>query len=408
MSLRCRRRASGARPLPGALLGLAGTLALAPVATAQAPSVPESGTGVTAAVSACLADTDGAGLSSKEEATFESDYNAKHFSLVTGAVVLNPFALKAVDTDMDPATPEFELETGNTDANVLFEAGFRRRWAWENRQSPKGRTLEQCLAETRRKLARAREDLDPDDAGRLAAESVALERGLRDLRARTPDDPSGVGLASWRSASGDGGGYSWADLGLDTLALVALPDSYTVRLGFVLGSDEPSGAASLAGAGDFYIETGLGFDWLRALYPAGDDVLRVTFGPEVFASFSNDSELNDFHQRVLTGGALGLGAPFGDASERLAELVVRFGYVTLEIPEFLDDSSRLIAVENGVPDFDREAGFGFDVEMNVPITEELGYLFLRATSSHGFDPNPWTTVVGYTLPLNSLVGLVRR
>jgi hypothetical protein len=79
----------------------------------------------------------------KDKAQWKTDYNAKHFSIVTGAVVLNPFKIK--DADGDPLTPELELDKGSTDANVLVELGLRRRWAWENWQLGAG--LEEALQE---------------------------------------------------------------------------------------------------------------------------------------------------------------------------------------------------------------------------------------------------------------------
>jgi hypothetical protein len=43
------------------------------------------------------------------------------------------------------------------------------------------------------------------------------------------------------------------------------------------------------------------------------------------------------------------------------------------------------------------------VELNVPITERLGYLVARGHMNSGFDPNPWFIQLGYTIPLSSLV-----
>src|SRR5262245_12365221 len=70
--------------------------------------------------------------SRRSTSIFDSNkYESKNVSFVGGAVVLNPFKLESVDTDADPATKEFRLETGNTSANGLVEVGLRRRWAWE-------------------------------------------------------------------------------------------------------------------------------------------------------------------------------------------------------------------------------------------------------------------------------------
>jgi hypothetical protein len=348
-------------------------------------------------------------LKGSEKTTFSSDYNAKHFSLVAGAVVLNPFKLKSVDTDANPATTEVELETGKTDANFLFEAGFRRRWAWENWQSAPVRQLREELDALRTQIDAERKKTSPDAVkiGEWTRDAVEREQQIRAIRLLYDDDTAGrprVSGAGWGESEQTG----LAKLGLDALSVVVLPDNYTMRLGYALGSSQPSGAAAVAGAGDFYVEAGLGWDWVHALYPAGIEPLRISAGPEFFASFSNDSKLDDFHQRFLIGGALTAGVPLGEGEERLAEIVVRVGYVGVEVPEFLDDSNRLVKVEHQVADFHQEEGLGVDMEMNIPITKELGYLFLRATTNHGFDPNPWTTTVGYTLPIGNLVSMIRR
>jgi hypothetical protein len=110
---------------------------------------------------------------------------------------------------------------------------------------------------------------------------------------------------------------------------------------------------------------------------------------------------------VLLGGALTLGVPLAEEQDQTAEIVVRVGYVTCEVPDFIDASSRLVKVEHQVPDFETDEGLGVDVEMNIPIAAERGFIFLRATSNHGFDPNPWTTTIGYTISIKDLLGILR-
>jgi hypothetical protein len=141
-------------------------------------------------------------------------------------------------------------------------------------------------------------------------------------------------------------------------------------------------------------------------YPAGIEPMRIGFGPEVLATASNDPDADDFHTRVLAGGALTVGAPIGEGEQRLVEVVVRVGWVRLEVPDFVNGSSRLVEVKRGVADFDNREGVGLDVEFNIPITKDLGYLFFRATTSQGFKPSPWTATVGYTLPVGNLVDMV--
>lgn len=258
----------------------------------------------------------------QDKATFQSDYNAKHFSLVLGAVVLNPFKLESVDTDADPMTTEFRVENGNTDANELLEAGFRRRWAWENWENASLRAKSSDLERTESQLRDENSMSSPSDSEitRLENKRDELRLKIANLRKQAGADELRVYAPGWEKGEGWSRILGWSR---DSFLV---PKNYTVRLGFALGSDDPSGAAAVAGAGEFYLETGLGWDWVRALYPTGGEPLRIAAGPELFASFSNDPELDDFHHRILVGGALTAGVPLGEGEERLAEIVVRMGW----------------------------------------------------------------------------------
>lgn len=80
---------------------------------------------------------------------------------------------------------------------------------------------------------------------------------------------------------------------------------------------------------------------------------------------------------------------------------------TVEFQLDSGSTDRFVRVKNEVANFESKWGFGIDVEINVPISKELGYLFVRGTTNHVFDPNPWGAVIGYTLPLNSILGKLR-
>jgi hypothetical protein len=201
-----------------------------------------------------------------------ADYATRNLTVTAGAVVLNPFELESIDTDSNPATTEFRLETGDTDANFLLEAGFRRRWAWEAARSYQLESIRSELSGLRAQVAAER--AKPKPSAKLIGEWEAAITGKRtELRdtsiAFSSADPS-FSIPRWK----EGESSFWPDL-----AAAVLPDNYAIRLGFALGAKQPSGAAAVAGAGDFYIETGVGFDWLRAQYPAGVEPLRLGFGP---------------------------------------------------------------------------------------------------------------------------------
>lgn len=105
---------------------------------------------------------------------------------------------------------------------------------------------------------------------------------------------------------------------------------------------------------------------------------------------------------------MSFGIPFrflgSDQGERpsIVELAVRAGWVSVERPQFKDSMSGEIEAENTFPRYDSEEGFGMDIEFNVPIAKQLGYLSLRGQINIGFDPNPWVLSIAYTIPLASL------
>jgi hypothetical protein len=78
----------------------------------------------------------------------------------------------------------------------------------------------------------------------------------------------------------------------------------------------------------------------------------------------------------------------------------------VEIPQVLNSSTNEVEVRNQVPEFSGEWGFGLDAEFHIPVLE-AGYLTLRGSMNTGFDPNPWTATVGYTLPIGDLLKLIR-
>ncbi len=331
------------------------------------------------------------------DVVLKSDYEAKHFSLVGGAVILNPFTLKSVDPDSNPATFDFQLQTGHTAANALFETGMRRRWAWDDwgAKGEAGVQLAdlQALRDGAEAQLRAERGNPPalqaaSTIGTLLSDVVLLEKAIDAVQREIAPEP----------CSGPLGNAGQSKCRISSLGGYITPDNYVVRLGFALDSGKPSGAASIAGAGDFYAEVGLGWDFVRMIYPTDSTPLKISIGPEFLGTVSNDPALNDFHHRTIVGLGMSMGIPFQKSG--VAEVVVRAGWVHAEIPEFIGDT-RLVEIENEVPAFRSHQGFGFDIEMNIPIGENLGYVFIRATTNHGFDPNPWGTIVGYTIPIGS-------
>lgn len=88
------------------------------------------------------------------------------------------------------------------------------------------------------------------------------------------------------------------------------------------------------------------------------------------------------------------------------EFIVRGGAAYVDVPRFLDKTSRQIAVKNGEPDFHGGWGGGVEMEVNVPVSKQLGYIMARADMFTSPTPNLWSLQLGYTIPLATLASAV--
>lgn len=378
-----------------------------------------------------------------------SDYVAKNFWLGTGAVILNPFTLEdctsnntLCDENLN-AKKRFRLKTGNTTANAFFEAGYRRRWAWQDRLSHVEAAGEKVAAATQPDRAAVKAWIDAAEkrlaaseratvvsAGRpgeavtafaaasddLANAQVALAR--MNATARTDAAAEKQKAAKEQPESAIDVKYVWQRSDEDK----GWPFDLDVRGGFLFASGT-SGAAGIVGGSDFYISAAPALNLARWAWPGSNTAAptRGAFSLELSGALNTDSGMTDTHGRYLLGVSTALGVPFqltGGASpsnsangitahaEPVAELLIRVGAVNLETPTFLNKDSRQVEVQNEVPAFRSHWGLGADLELNVPITEKLGYVMARGQINSGFDPDPWTLQLGYTIPLSSLVSLV--
>jgi hypothetical protein len=379
------------------------------------------------------ADDDEAGK--KEEArageTVDSDYVAKNFTLLTGAVILNPFKIRK-----DPDDPKIQkLETGTTAARAFIEGGYRRRWAWEDRVAP--------AKETAAKLEKAKADLEALEKKRKEVErerkvaEILQEKNTEAEKKAILDDLDRKIAAAEQSAKNAQNAHDAARSAWKTEPLAkslrervmargwreALVDDgidLVGRMGFAF-EDDTDGAAGIAGGSDFYIEAVTGLNllrWTSRTNAPQDTPTRFALNFEPALSVSTDRDLVDTHTRLFLGPSLVIGFPFrliekkeeadGNAkgeSDSLApdpvgELMFRVGGVRVETPQFVDDDGRTIEVKNEVADFDTEWGVGFDAEVNLPVTKSLGYLTARGSINMNMDPNPWSLTLGYTIPLS--------
>lgn len=400
----------------------------------------------------------------------QSDYVAKHFTLLFGGVVLNQFKISETGTGADK---QLFLDDGSTDAKAFIEGGFRWRWAWLDRDSlltammRDSRAQDEynavALATDRRKAAqqalrgaeatakaaalKAAASQEEDDAPAAAAPeprtgTVAEEnKGDQDAIAEAATDLAAARIAEARARAAlttkardlikvDTGQLTpWSrfySLGsrIDELGWFALiPDDYVTRLGFVFDSDSSNDAISTVGSSDVYTELGIGWNLVRWSFPTRDESeppIRGALNLEFDGMAFTDDQINDVHGRGIGGLAFVFGVPltFTSSDPRdevdptvvpnapVAELVTRLGAVIAETPQFVNKSTNELVNEHGNAAYEAEWGFGLDIELNVPITERLGYLMARAQVNSGFDPNPWFISLGYTIPLSTMASAI--
>jgi hypothetical protein len=184
------------------------------------------------------------------------------------------------------------------------------------------------------------------------------------------------------------------------------PDDFEIRLGYAFGEDEKQTPVSIAGKSEVYTEAYLGWNLIR--FGDGGEAerppIRGSFNFEVGTGWSTDKEVDDIHARVFVGPALVLGVPvkYKEKDYPIVEVVARLGAVRAEIPSLVSKSSRELEIEHERPRFHGSWGVGMDIDFNVPVPNDLGYLMLRGRLNSNFDPNPWTVTLGYTVPLSKL------
>jgi hypothetical protein len=365
----------------------------------------------------------------------ESDYTAKHFSLVSGAVILNPFTIKA---DSSSSTGFVLEKESSTSAHAFIEGGFRYRWAWLDRLAPADKCKVESVETEKAKAELRVEEAQlysasiggtqtEIDAARLevtaAQQKVAAQKGQDAASAEATDCTE---RRAWETAQQEPPYFSLPTMWRRRGAMVLMPSDWTTRMGFAFADSSNTGAAGIAGSSDFYGELTPGWNlvnWSMHTSTAEKTPIRASLNFEPSLTLNTDRQILDVHERYLIGFAAVFGVPLGDGVQAaeasgasnvttapkpapIAELLVRLGAVNVETPKFLNSTSRDILVENEVAAFRSGWGTGFDMELNVPVTESLGYLVARGNINFGFNPNPWTLTLGYTIPISQFSKLV--
>lgn len=400
-------------------------------------------------------------------ASVGSDYVAKHFSLLIGAVVLSPFEFTDPDAGGNNAGKKFVLNSGDATARAFLEGGFRYRWAWLDRlpeiEIRRQEALRRAPQDLRRKLEAAQQNLvlaqaelkarkgeqqrfnaaaaagdgavgalavqkraldDQVAAGEnvVAEKQILLARARQEILVGAETKAYQAWDAHQEQGSYFGPRYLWSKKAWFSL----LPDDWEARMGFVFDGSSDTTTSTVVGGSDLYAQVAMGWNILRWSLPTispEETPIRGAIDLEGALSLVTDSKFTDVHERYLIGPSLVFGIPLiwttpaedeeddstaetGARREHVAlpiiEIVTRAGAVNVDTPRFVPNAGREVRVEQGAPAYRGRWGFGLDMEINVPITRSLGYLVARGSLNAGFDPNPWSLQLGYTIPLSTL------
>ncbi|HEX7410276.1 MAG TPA: hypothetical protein VF515_21860 [Candidatus Binatia bacterium] len=412
---------------------------------------PQTANGQAATPTAAAAPTATAAVKAEGKTIEKSDYVAKNFWLATGAVILNPFTLEACTSnnalcDLNPtAKKRFRLKTGQTTANAFFEAGYRRRWAWQDRLSAADQLATDAAVAGKGEREAAKTRLDNAQelvtveltralrtTGTTGAENVpAAARnelsaaqievaGLKVAAQKAAEDAQQNAAPELKQMGGRGSVKYLCEIAGDE---GVLPIDLDVRGGFVFANGT-SGGAAIVGGSDFYVAATPALNLVRWYWQSygTETPTRGALSLELSGALSTDSAGTDTHGRYFLGLSTALGIPFrlagtaaqpkekndsAPSAEPITEFIIRAGAANVETPSFLNDDTRQVAVQNEVPAFRSHWGLGVDFELNVPITEKLGYLMARAQINSGFNPDPWALQLGYTIPLSSLLAAAK-
>lgn len=179
------------------------------------------------------------------------------------------------------------------------------------------------------------------------------------------------------------------------------------KLGFILnnsmGDNEISGSTIAAG-GDIYAEFSVGYP---LYYAKQENGLQSSFNfPEGVATFVTDKSNFDIHDSYKLGGAfVASGADTPD--KRSWKLLARLGIGWVETPVLSGNQTTngvpIIETNksSGLPEFEADFGTFAQVLFDLPI-QEHGTISLSGEFWSGYDINPWSAYISYSVSYTGL------
>ena len=367
--------------------------AKATLATAEA-DLAAAQDGQRAALAIKTADELGAPASMKEiyDTLKKTSANlpAQYVFLQAGLLSLNPYRIVSKDAGLVMET------SGDSDVRPYLEATFRHRTAWLDSD-------DWVFADEKMPLASTKQ-LAPLNivAAMLDWPINGIAHCFTDGKAERPRDDGDPDYVS-RFVNFV---FGEADL---------IPRDYEVRVGLVgaVGQDDAA-SPTVAGSGDTYVETSLGWRLLTAGCSADTNLLKTgnlhaTLNFEALGGIVTERNFQDVHDYQ----AIGLATVWGitnnqDQPKRRTELIAGAYWGKLEVPQLVAESEvpddlkgqKVVLGRNGDVDFANADAMMVRVDMHVPAGKD-GFFIVSGRYWTGLsDFEPWTLSVGYSLPLD--------
>jgi hypothetical protein len=193
------------------------------------------------------------------------------------------------------------------------------------------------------------------------------------------------------------------------------PIDFEGRVGYAYGGASGTQSTAATGGGDFFGEGSVGVPLITFVTgtPNSGKVLQ-TLGPEVFATFSSDSQYAQVHAAYGVGLSYVAGIPLtaNDGAGQNIQLMLRAGYAAVDSPSIVGGTTNgpLVGVNgDGTPRFITMGAADITAEMRFPITissKEFGCLSVGGTA-YAFpaknEPDQWSLYVALSISINQII-----
>lgn len=176
---------------------------------------------------------------------------------------------------------------------------------------------------------------------------------------------------------------------------------FDARFSYNLSDSDDTSASAIAGGSDVSGEFNISRHILRHKF---SDHAAYSINLEFGYGITSDAQQFDAHQRLFAG--VGYNASFAapGSSGRSGLFSIRAGWSGIDNVNFKDaDSSELVTIRDGRIDYKMDDAIALETELIYPIGTDSALTF-GARIYGKTDPNTWSVQIGYTKPLDDLLG----